>query len=119
MKNTIAKSLLVLALGGLMSASALAQTAGAGPGKDDPDHPRVNEVNRREANQQDRIAQGIKSGSLSAGQAAHLEKNQQRIQNQEKADMAAHGGHLTKHEQKQLNHEQNVQSRKIYNDKHK
>jgi uncharacterized lipoprotein YajG len=66
MNNKITKSLLVLAAGGLMfvgAASAQTQdsnTSGAGPGQVDPSHPRVNEVNGRETNQQDRIANGVK-----------------------------------------------------------
>jgi hypothetical protein len=123
MNNTITKSLLVLAVGGLLSlgaASAQTQdnTAGAGPGQVDPGHPRVNEVNKREQNQQDRIANGVKNGTMTPGQAAHVEKQEQHIQNQEKADMAAHNGHLTKREQKQLNKEQNHTSKEIYKDKH-
>jgi hypothetical protein len=123
MNNTITKSLLVLAVGGLMSlgaASAQTQdnTSGAGPGVVDPGHPRVNEVNKRSQNQQDRIANGEKNGTMTPGQAAHVEKQEQHIQNQEKADMAAHNGHLTKREQKQLNKEQNHTSKEIYKDKH-
>ena len=123
MNNKITKSLLVLAVGGLMSlgaASAQAQnnTSGAGPGVDGPGHPRVNEVNGREQNQQDRIANGEKNGTLTPGQAAHLENREQHIENQEKADMAAHNGHLTKAEQNKLNREQNRTSRQIYRDKH-
>src|SRR5580700_942925 len=123
MNKTISKSLLVLAVGGLMSlgaASAQTQdnTSGAGPGQVDPGHPRVNEVNKREQNQQDRIANGVKNGSMTPGQAAHVEKQEQHIENQEKADMAAHNGHLTKREQKQLNKEQNHTSKEIYKDKH-
>lgn len=118
MKNTIVKSLFVLAVGGLISAgSALAQT-GAQPGIYDPGHPRVNQVDQRQIDQQDRIGQGIQSGSLTSGEAAHLEKNEARIQQQKKADMAAHGGHLTKQEQNQINREQNAQSHAIYRDKH-
>ena len=57
MNNKFTNSLLILAVGGLMLAgSASAQTStttsGAGPGVVDPGHPRVNEVNRREENQQ-------------------------------------------------------------------
>lgn len=123
MNNKITKSLLVLAVGGLMSlgaASAQTQnnTSGAGPGVYDPGHPRVNEVNGREQNQQDRIANGEKNGTLTPGQAAHLENREQHIDNQEKADMAAHNGHLTKAEQNKLNREQNRTSRQIYKDKH-
>lgn len=84
----------------------------------DPGHPRVNEVNNREQNQQDRIANGEKNGTLTPGQASRLENREQKIDNQEKADMAAHNGHLTKNEQRQLNREQNRTSRQIYKDKH-
>lgn len=117
MKHTIAKSLLGLAVGGLMlSGLAVAQD----PGKFDPDpgHPRVNQVDGREVSQQKRIAQGVNNGSLTAGETKHLEKNEMRIQRQKKADMAANGGHLTKAEQNQINREQNAQSRAIYKDKH-
>ena len=75
-------------------------------------------VNAREQNQQDRIANGEKNDTLTPGQAAHLENREQKTENQEKADMAAHNGHLTKAEQKQLNKEQNKTSKQIYKDKH-
>jgi hypothetical protein len=113
--------LTVLAVGGLMfvgSAAAQDNTAGAGAGQVDPGHPRVNQVNQREQNQQDRIANGMKDGQLTPGQAANLEKGQQRLQNNEKKDMAADNGHLTKQDQRQLNREANRQSKKIYKDKH-
>jgi len=125
MKNTITNSLLVLAVGGLLAVgSAAAQTttnsttSGAGAGQLDPGHPRVNQVNGRETDQQGRIANGIKNGSLTPHQAANLERGQQRLQNNEKRDMAADGGHLTKQDQRQLNREANRQSAKIYKDKH-
>ena len=123
MNNTFTKSLLVLAAVGLMMVGAAAaqtqtNTSGAGPGVDDPGHSRVNEVNAREQNQQDRIANGEKNGTLTPGQASRLEGREQHIENQEKADMAAHNGHLTKNEQRQLNREQNRTSRQIYKDKH-
>jgi len=98
--------------------NAASPQSGAGTGQFDPGHPRVNQVDQREVNQQDRIAQGMKSGSLTAGEAAHLENNEAKIQQQKKADMAAHGGHLTKSEQNQINREQNAQSHAIYRDKH-
>jgi len=124
MIDKITKSLLVLAVGGLISVGAAAaqtqdsNTSGAGAGVVDPNHPRVNEVNAREQNQQDRIANGEKNGTMTPGQAAHVENQEQHIENQEKADMAAHNGHLTKREQRQLNKEQNKTSKEIYKDKH-
>src|SRR5271155_1284132 len=124
MINKLTKSLLVLAVGGLMFLGAAAaqtqdnNTSGAGPGQVDPGHPRVNEVNAREQNQQDRIANGEKNGTMTPGQAARVENREQHIENQEKSDMAAHNGHLTKAEQRQLNREQNRTSKQIYKDKH-
>jgi len=123
MNNKFINSLLVLAVGGLMIAgSAAAQTStntsGAGPGVVDPGHPRVNQVNRREGNQQQRIGNGIKSGKLNSQQASHLEKRETSVQNREKKDMAAHNGHLTKGEQKGINRQQNRISKTIYKDKH-
>ena len=122
MNNKFSNSLLILAVGGLMIAgSASAQTAttsGAGPGVVDPGHPRVNQVNRREARQQQRIGNGIKSGKLNSKQAAHLEKREASVQNREQKDMAKHNGHLTKAEQKGINRQQNRISKTIYKDKH-
>ena len=99
-------------------ARAEANASEAKPGVIDPKHPRVNEVNRREENQQQRIAQGDASGTLSAGQTAKIEGQEQKIQTQEAADMDAHNGHLTKPEQRQLNHEENRTSAEIFDDKH-
>ena len=76
------------------------------------------EVGRRAENQQDRIAQGIKSGQLTAGEAARLEGNEAKINQQVRADRQANGGKLTGQERQQINHEQNQQSRKIYRAKH-
>jgi hypothetical protein len=123
MTKTITKLLLILATGALMIGAAAAKaqdsnTSGAGPGVVDAGHPRVNEVNQREQDQQDRIANGVKTGSMTPGQAAHVERQEQHIENQEKADMSKHNGHLTKGEQRRLNKEQNKTSREIYRDKH-
>jgi len=123
MINQISKSLLILAVGGLMfTGSAIAQTtttSGAGPGVVDPGHPRVNQVNGRETNQQNRIANGVKNGSLSPKQTSNLENREANVQSREKKDMAAHNGHLTKAEQNGINRQQNRISKSIYKDKHK
>jgi hypothetical protein len=92
--------------------------AQAGPGVHDPGHPRVNQVNHREQNQQNRIANGEKSGKLSAGQAANLEKREAGLESQEKQDMSEHNGHLTKAERRGLNQRENRISNSIYKDKH-
>jgi len=122
MNSTFTKSLLVLAVGGLMivgSASAqTSTTSGAGPGVVDPGHPRVNEVNKREANQQTRIGNGVANGKLTSQQTTNLEKRETSVQNREKKDMAEHNGHLTKAEQKGINRQQNRISKSVYKDKH-
>jgi hypothetical protein len=122
MIKKIANSLFILAAASLFTLSAAAQTStntsGAGPGVVDPGHPRVNEVNQREQNQQNRIANGLKNGTLNSKQATNLEKRETAVQNREKKDMAEHNGHLTKAEQRGINRQQNRISKSIYKDKH-
>ena len=77
-----------------------------------------NQVGQRRENQQDRIAQGIKSGQLTAGETAKLEKQQQGINKQVAADRSANGGKLTASQKQQINKEQNAASKNIYNKKH-
>ena len=122
MMNKIWNSLLILAMASLMfTGIAFAQTtstSGAGPGVVDPGHPRVNQVNSRETRQQNRIANGVKNGSLSPKQTANLEKREASVQSREQKDMAAHNGHLTKAEQNGINRQQNRISKSVYKDKH-
>ncbi|HKM90175.1 MAG TPA: hypothetical protein VJX29_06135 [Candidatus Acidoferrales bacterium] len=77
-----------------------------------------NEVGQRRENQQDRIAQGVSSGSLTAKEAGKLEGQEKAINHQVAADRAADGGKLTPGEKQQINKEQNRESKKIYNKKH-
>ena len=75
-------------------------------------------VAQRKENQQDRIAQGVKSGQLTAGETANLETKEAAINGETKADRAANGGKLTATEKKQINGQQNQLSKQIYKDKH-
>jgi hypothetical protein len=77
-----------------------------------------NEVGQRRENQQDRIAQGVRSGSLKAGQTAKLENQQQGINQKIAADRQANGGKLTGQQKQQINKAQNNASAKIYRAKH-
>jgi len=77
-----------------------------------------NKVGQRRENQQDRIAQGVKSGQMTAGEAAKAETQQKHISKQVAADRKANGGTLTASEKKQVNKEQNAASKSIYNKKH-
>jgi hypothetical protein len=75
-------------------------------------------IAQRKENQQDRIAQGVKSGQLTAGETANLETKEAAINGETKADRAANGGKLTAAEKKQINGQQNQVSKQIYKDKH-
>lgn len=75
-------------------------------------------IAQRKENQQERTAQGIRSGQLTAGETAKLENQQKGINQQVKADRAANGGKLTPGEKAQINKEQNAASKNIYNKKH-
>ena len=75
-------------------------------------------VEQRKENQQNRIADGVKSGQLTAGETANLEKKEAAINKETKADRAANGGKLTPAEKAQVNRQQNQLSKQIYRDKH-
>ena len=76
------------------------------------------EVGQRQANQQGRIAQGVQSGQLTAGETRNLERNESRINQEVHNDRAANGGKLTQQERQQVNRQQNKMSGQIYKDKH-
>ena len=88
---------------GLFAMSSFAQTS---------------EVGKRAKNQQDRIAQGVESGSLKPRETAHLENREARINHEVRSDRKANGGKLTAAEKRQVNRQQNRTSRAIYKDKH-
>lgn len=77
-----------------------------------------NEVGARRDNQQQRIANGIRSGQMSPSEAAKAENHEQNINRHVAADRAANGGKLTPQEKKNINKRQNSASRQIYNEKH-
>jgi hypothetical protein len=75
-------------------------------------------IRARKENQQDRIAQGVKSGSLTARETARLETKESRL-NRETRDMREdNGGKLTNQERAKVNRQQNRLSRDIYRQKH-
>jgi hypothetical protein len=75
-------------------------------------------INRRKVDQQDRIAQGVKSGQLTAGETSRLEHQEAGVNKEERGMKAQDNGHLTFQDRKTLTHQQNVESRRIYRDKH-
>lgn len=76
------------------------------------------EVDRREARQQERIAQGVQSGQLTPGETARLERQEERIDARIDRERAENGGHLTPAERRSINRQQNRESRRIYAAKH-
>jgi hypothetical protein len=77
-----------------------------------------NEVDKRRENQQDRIAGGIKSGRLTAGEASRLERQESKINTEVRKDRKANGGSLTMDQKAQVNRQLNRESTRIYNKKH-
>jgi len=76
------------------------------------------EVGARQRNQQERIAQGVKSGQLTASETAHLEHREAAINKEVKTERAANGGTLTPAERRQVNRQENRTSAAIYRKKH-
>jgi len=74
--------------------------------------------NNREANQDQRISNGLRSGQMTSGEAARADHTQSNIDNQVHSDRQANGGTLTNQQRTQINGEQNAASRQIYNDNH-
>ncbi len=77
-----------------------------------------NEINERQRNQQERIGKGVENGSLTPGETAHLEKQEAAIHHEVKTERKANGGTLTAQERRQVNRQQNRESKRIYRQKH-
>lgn len=77
-----------------------------------------NEVDDREANQQQRTAEGLRTGQMTSGEAARTNQNQANVAEQVHNERTANGGALTKQEKQQANKEENKNSKQIYNEKH-
>ena len=75
-------------------------------------------VQQRKENQQDRIANGVENGQLTAGETNNLERKEAGI-NHETRDMREdNGGKLTPADRAKINRQQNRLSGQIYRDKH-
>lgn len=73
-------------------------------------------VDQRQAGQEQRIDQGIASGSLTQQEANRLERGQQRVDNME--NRAKADGVVTRQERAELHRAQDRQSERIYAQKH-
>ena len=77
------------------------------------DHPRRTEVNHRLDNQDRRIHQDVKNGTLTKSQAATLHHEDHQVRQEERAMASQNGGHITKPEQRVLNGQENKISSQI------
>jgi hypothetical protein len=78
----------------------------------------MSRVGARQDIQQQRVANGVRSGELTAGETRNLEGKEARINHQVHTDRVENGGHLNQQERQQVNREQNHVSNQIYRDKH-
>jgi len=106
------KTLIVTTIATIISLATFAK----GPGKQPThikNHPKVNQVDKRIDHQEKRISEERKEGDLTKTQAQQDRKNLSEI-NQEKNDMRkTDNGHLTNQDQKALNQQLDVNSKKI------
>ena len=105
----------VLSAGILASAGAMAQTSDPNI----PGHPRVNEVDQRIDNQQQRIDNGVKDGQITPAQQTRDENHLNKVSNEMSADQAKNGGHITKAEQNKMNNQLNKNSKRIHHQRTK
>ena len=106
-RNNIKRNAL-LAVMGLVLAGGAATAASA-----DTLHPRRAEVNERLAIQNHRIVEARHEGDINARQAWRLHSADYRARRQEVRFAHFHHGHITRHEQRRLNREENRISRRI------
>src|SRR6185503_15225714 len=75
-------------------------------------------INQRKENQQDRIANGVQSGQLTAGETKNLEKKEAGLNAEENRMEKRDNGNLTARDKARLTRQQNSLSNQIYRDKH-
>lgn len=93
----------IAAIAAVITVPAFAQTATPG-------------IDQRQMNQEQRIDQGIASGQLTQRETNRLERGQQRVDNLE--NRAKSDGVVTARERARVQHAQNVESKRIYRQKH-
>lgn len=105
--RTLSLSILSLVAGGMIASAAAAET----PWQEH--HQRQAEVLSRDAHQRAVIRTERREGELTRTQARHLEAADRRVDRQDHLLARANGGHITKHEQRFLNREENKVGRRI------
>jgi len=97
------KKLLAIAMLGALSLPAFAQNT-------------TPQIDQRQANQERRIEQGVRSGQLTRREAARLERGQARIRQMEQQALA--DGHISRRERAAIDREQEKQNQLIARLKH-
>jgi broad specificity phosphatase PhoE len=78
----------------------------------------ADDIQQRKENQQQRIGNGVKNGSLTPHETANLERKESALNRETRRDRRQNGGNLTNKEKAQINRQQNRLSKNIYHDKH-
>ena len=99
--------LAVAALAAALALPAAAQTSGPAA------TPRIDQ---RQANQEQRIDQGVASGQLTKPETRRLERGQEHVERME--TRAKSDGVVTDKERAKIHHAQDVESKRIYRQKH-
>jgi hypothetical protein len=108
MKTKIFTTMLIAA-GLLITTGSFAES-----GRFEQTHPRRAEVNGRLGNQNARIDHKVADGRMSRGEAFKLHREDHQVRHEERAMAARHDGHITRRDQRVLNHRENRISRQIY-----
>ena len=105
--NTISRSLILCVLVAGFSTT----TVFAKEGNFKLKHPRRAEVLKRANNEEDKNNQAAVNGKITDGQAKRLDRQDEHIKAEERADAKANGGFITKDQQKDLNQQENKVNR--------
>lgn len=99
MKTSLARLMMIVALTGIAAETAHANE----PFR--KKHPRRAEVNRNVNRERNEIKRDVKEGKLTQAQGQQDLKDLRNVKQNERADVKANGGYLTKDQQKGLNQE--------------
>jgi hypothetical protein len=75
-------------------------------------------IQQRKENQQKRIAEGVKNGSLTPAETARIEHQESKLNKEVRRDRKQNDGKLTPQEKAKVNRQQNKLSKEIAKQKH-
>jgi Skp family chaperone for outer membrane proteins len=75
-------------------------------------------VHQRKLNQQERIANGVQNGGLTANETSKLENKEANLTKEKQQMKSENGGHLTSADRHALHQQQDKLSQQIYKQKH-